>query len=117
MVISFSLIQILTVTFIHDLSREYDLKECFLLKEKEENVKVDRADDCEPKTENIKTEKIVAKQINKYNSKNKNIANSLKRLFFKLRFGLDLSFSLVILLLLCIYCLVSPHDRLKGIKI
>ena len=78
------------------------MKECFLLKEKEENVKVDRADDCEPKTENIKTEKIVAKQINKYNSKNKNIANSLKRLFFKLRFGLDLSFSLVILLLLCI---------------
>ena len=81
MVISFSLIQILTVTFVHDLSREYDLKECFLLKEKEENVKVDRADDCEPKTENIKTEKIVAKQINKYNSKNKNIAISLKRLF------------------------------------
>ena len=81
MVVAFFLIQILTVTFVHDLSREYDLKECFLLKEKEEDVKAERANVCEPETENIKTEEIVPKQTNKCNPKNKNIANSLKRLF------------------------------------
>ena len=80
-VVAFSLIQILTVTFVHDLSQEYDLKECFLLKEKKKNAKVERADVCDPKTENVKTEEMFSKQINKSDSKNKNIANSLKRLF------------------------------------
>ena len=81
MVVAFSLIQILTVTFVHDLSLEYDLKECFLLKNKQKNIKAQTADFCGPETENIKPEETVPKQINKYNSKDKNFANSLKRLF------------------------------------
>ena len=81
MVVAFSLIQILTVIFVHDLSQEYDLKECFLLKNKEKSIKSETADFCEPKTENIKTEETVPKQMNKCTSKNKNIANTLKRLF------------------------------------
>ena len=81
MVVAFSLIQILTVTFAHDLFLEYDLKECFLLKNKQKNIKVETADFCGPETENIKPEETVPKQINKYNFKDKNIANSLKRLF------------------------------------
>ena len=34
-VVAFSVIQILTITFVHNLSQEYDLKKCFLLKDKE----------------------------------------------------------------------------------
>ena len=39
MVIAFSLIQILAVGFVHDLSEEYDMEESFLLKEKQKRQK------------------------------------------------------------------------------
>ena len=81
MVISLSLIQILNVTFVHDLSLEYDLKECFLRKEKQKELNDERADLCKVKTGNLKTEENILKQINEYSSKNNNIANSLKKLF------------------------------------
>ena len=80
-VIAYSLIQVLTVTFVHDLSLEYDLKECFLLKDRKQNMKTETGDVCDYGTENIETEEIFPKQINKCNSKNNNTANSLKRLF------------------------------------
>ena len=81
MVISLSLIQILNVTFVHDLSLEYDLKECFLRKEKQKELNDERADLCKVKTGNLKTEENILKQINEYSSSNNNIANSLKKLF------------------------------------
>ena len=81
MVISLSLIQILNVTFVHDLSLEYDLKECFLRKEKQKELNDERADLCKVKTGNLKTDENILKQINEYSSRNNNIANSLKKLF------------------------------------
>ena len=81
MVITLSLIQILNVTFVHDLSLEYDLKECFLRKEKQKKLKHEREDLCKVKTENLKTKENILKEINEYSSRNSNIANSLKKLF------------------------------------
>ena len=115
-VIAYSLIQIFTATFVYDLSLEYDLKECFLLKDKEKNVKAERADVCEPETEYIKTEEIFPKQINKCNSKNKNIANSLKRLFSN--YDLVLVYLLVWLFYYCFAFVVLylPIIILKDLK-
>ena len=116
MVVAFSLIQILTVIFVHHLSQEYDLEECFLLKNKEKSIKSETADFCEPKTANIKTEETVPKQINKYTSKNKNIANSLKRLFSS--YDLVLIYHLVWLFNYCFVfvALYLPIIVLKELK-
>ena len=72
MVIAFSLIQILAVGFVHDLSEEYDMEESFLLKEKQKKAKTEKADVCELKKENLKT---------KENNLKRWIANTLKGLF------------------------------------
>ena len=116
MVVAFSLIQILTVTFVHDLSLEYDLKECFLLKNKQKNIKAETADFCGPETENIKPEETVPKQINKCNFKDKNIANSLKRLFSN--YDLVLIYHLVWLFNYCFVFVVLylPIIVLKELK-
>ena len=44
-------------------------------------MKVETADVCKPEMKNIKAEETDPKQLNKYNNTNKNIANSLERLF------------------------------------
>ena len=80
MVIGFSLIQVLTIFFVHDLSLEYDLKECFLINaEKNKNVKKVAVNKAEKKK--IKTKENVLKKVEEDKDHKKTIINRLKRLF------------------------------------
>ena len=80
MVIGFSLIQVLTIFFVHDLSLEYDLKECFLINvEKNKNVKKAAVNEAEKKK--IKTKENVSKEVEEDKDHKKTIINRLKRLF------------------------------------
>ena len=99
MVIAVSLIQILTVTLVHDLSEEYDLKECFLINERQKNIKAERNDPYKLKTDNLKTEEEVLKQVKEPSGRNKNIANGLKRIFSN--YDLTLLYLLVWLFYYC----------------
>ena len=99
MVIAVSLIQILTVTLVHDLSEEYDLKECFLINERQKNIKAEGNDPYKLKTDNLKTEEEVLKQVKEPSGRNKNIANGLKRIFSN--YDLTLLYLLVWLFYYC----------------
>ena len=99
MVVAVSLIQILTVTLVHDLSQEYDLKECFLINERQKNIKAERTDAYKLKMDNLKTEEEVLKQVKEPSGRNKNIANGLKRLFSN--YDLTLLYLLVWLFYYC----------------
>ena len=80
MVIGFSLIQVLTIFFVHDLSLEYDLKECFLINaEENKNVKKAAVNDAEKKK--TKTKENVLKEVEEDKDHKKTIINRLKRLF------------------------------------
>ena len=99
MVIAVSLIQILTVTLVHDLSQEYDLKECFLLHERQKKLKAEREGAYKFKTDDLKTEEKILKQVNECSGRNQNIANGLKRLFSN--YDLTLLYLLVWLFYYC----------------
>ena len=80
MVIGFSLIQVLTIFFVHDLSLEYDLKECFLINaEENKNVKKAAVNDAEKKK--TKTKENVLKEVEEDKDHKKTIINRFKRLF------------------------------------
>ena len=80
MVIGFSLIQVLTIFFVHDLSLEYDLKECFLINaEENKNVKKAAVNDAEKKK--TKNKENVLKEVEEDKDHKKTIINRLKRLF------------------------------------
>ena len=80
MVIGFSLIQVLTIFFVHDLSLKYDLKECFLINaEENKNVKKAAVNDAEKKK--TKTKENVLKEVEEDKDHKKTIINRLKRLF------------------------------------
>ena len=82
MVIGFSSIQLLTVNFVYDLSREFDLKESLFLKEQQNHEEDDKVSaDFKPEKENLKNKKNVLLQSYGGKSDEKNIINNLKRLF------------------------------------
>ena len=82
MIIGFSSIQLLTVNFVHDLSREFDLKESLLLKEQQNNEEYFKESaQLKPDRDKSKTKKNVLLQIYGEKSDEKNIINNLKRLF------------------------------------
>ena len=80
MVIGFSLIQVLTIFFVHDLSLKYDLKECFLINA-EENKNVKKAAVNHAEKKKIKTKENVLKEVEEDKDHKKTIINRLKRLF------------------------------------
>ena len=80
MVIGFSLIQVLTIFFVHDLSLEYDLKECFLINEEVNKNEVKTAGVNKAEKKKIKSKENALKEIEDKDHK-KILTNCLKRLF------------------------------------
>ena len=81
MVIGFSLIQVLTIFFVHDLSLEYDLKECFLINEEVNKNEVKTAGVNKAEKKKIKSNENVLKEIEEDKDHKKILTNCLKRLF------------------------------------
>ena len=111
-VVGFSLIQILTIFFVHDLSLEYDLKECFLINEEVNKNEVKIAG----VNKKIKSKEDVLKEIEEDKDHKKILTNCLKRLFSN--YDVVLMYHLVALFYCCwgFFTLYFPVIVIKELR-